>query len=202
MGKAYANRKKESERPKGDYYPTPKSLVYKLLETNQLDKCKTILEPAYGSGAISNILKEKGFKVTEKDLIYGNDFLLDDYSNQHFDAIVTNPPFSLYDEFIQKAKTIDCNKIIMIGRTNHFGSHKTNVNGIWKGLSDVYIFDRQVAYDREWREDGKFYCGCLVSGWFIWTKGYTDLPKLHIMDVNNWAYRKSENNNKKDIFEV
>lgn len=194
MGKAFANRKKVSERPKDDFYPTPKGLVYKLLETQELDGYKTILEPAFGEGAISNLLKEKGFIVTEKDLNIGNDFLKEDYTNKSYDAIVTNPPFSLFDEFVQKAKSIDCKKIIMIGRCNHFGSHKTNINGIWNELSDVYIFDRQVAYDREWREDGLMYCGCLVSGWFVWTKGYTGLPKLHILDVQDWIYQKKKVN--------
>lgn len=204
MGKAYANKKSKDAQPANEFYPTPKALVYKLLETQELKGVKTILEPCYGEGAISNILKDKGFQVTEKDIIYGNDFLIDNYDGQHFDAIVTNPPFSLFDEFVEKSKQIDCNKIIMIGRCNHFGSHKTNINGIWNNLSDVYIFDRQVAYNKEWREDGLMYCGCLVSGWFVWTKNYTESPKLHIMDVQDWIYQKKKkvNINYKKIKEV
>ena len=54
----------------------------------------------------SNILKENGFLVTERDLNQGNDFLKDDYSNEHYEAIVTNPPFDLWDAFVEKSKTI------------------------------------------------------------------------------------------------
>lgn len=194
MGKAYANRKKESDRPENDFYPTPKCLTWELIKTGQLEGCKSILEPCCGQYAISKELENAGFEVTSRDLIYGNDFLKDDYSNEHYDAIVTNPPFDIYDEIIKKAKTVDCQKIICIGRTNYFGSHSRNINGMWDELSDVYIFDRQVAYDRPLRDDGKFECGCLVTCWLVWTKGYVGSPRLHIIDVQQYAYHKPRKN--------
>lgn len=187
MGKAYANRKKESDRPENDFYPTPGGLTIELINTGILNDCKTILEPCCGQYAISNILEKYGFQVTSKDLIYGNDFLKDDYTNEHFDAIVTNPPFDIYDEIIRKAKTIDCQKIICIGRTNYFGSHSRNISGMWDELSDVYIFDRQVEYRTPQLEIPDFCVGALVTGWFVWTKGYTDDPKIHILDVQKYA---------------
>ena len=192
MGKAYANKNKESDRPDNDFYPTPFGLTYELLNTGVLDGCKKILEPCCGKYAISSILEKNGFDVTSRDLIYGNDFLKDDYSNEKYDAIVSNPPFALWDDFIIKAKSIDANKIVMIGRTNYFGSHSRNINNLWENLSDVYIFDRQVAYDRKPRKDGKMYCGCLITGWFVWTKGYVESPRLHIIDVQKWIVKKNE----------
>ena len=195
MGKAYANRKKESERPENDFYQTPYSLTKVLVETGILDNCHHILEPACGQGAISRILEEYGFEVTSRDLVLGNDFLLDDYSNEKYDAIVTNPPFDLWDKFVEKAKTINCNKIIFIGRLNYFGGHARNVNGIWNGLSDIYVFDRMVAYDKVLREDGKFETGCLVTGWFVWTNQYSGEPKVHILDVQDYVVSKKEKQN-------
>ncbi len=129
-GKAYASRKKEENRPKNDFYPTPPALTRELINTGELDGCKKILEPACGSYAISNILQEYGYDVESRDLIFGNDFLLDDYSDNEYDAIVTNPPFKLWDLFVKKAKMIKTNKIIFIGRLNYFGSHSRNLDGI------------------------------------------------------------------------
>ena len=187
MGKAYANRKKESDRPENDFYPTPGGLTLELINTGELSGYKNILEPCCGQYAISKILEANGFNVTSRDLIYGNDFLKDDYSNEHYDAIVTNPPFDIYDEIIKKAKTVDCQKIICIGRTNYFGSHSRNINGMWDELSDVYIFDRQVEYRTPQLEIPDFCVGALVTGWFIWTKGYSECPRIHIIDVQKYA---------------
>ena len=187
MGKAYANRKSSDERPENDFYPTPKGLVYELINTGELEGYKTILEPACGKNAIVDILRGYGFDVTAKDLILGNDFLEDDYTGQKFDCIITNPPFDLWNKFVEKAKTIDCKKIVFIGKTNYFGSHERNVSGIWNELSDVYVFDRQVEYRTPQLDIPNFCVGALVTGWFVWTKGYKSEPKIHVIDVQKYA---------------
>jgi hypothetical protein len=192
MGSIIRSRKPADKRPANDFYPTPTGLVYELVKTGILDGCETILEPACGTYAISNVLEKAGCIVTSRDLIYGQDFLKDDYTGQHYDAIVTNPPFDLWDEFVKKSKQVDCKKIVMIGRANCFGSHKRVKEGIWDGLSAVFFFDRQIAYDKPAREDGKAPPGMLVTGWFVWTKGCKDGPKIHIIDIDKWITRKGE----------
>lgn len=187
MGKAYANRKKEADRPENDFYPTPGGLTLELINTGELNGYKNILEPCCGQYAISKILEANGFNVTSRDLIYGNDFLKDDYSNEYYDAIVTNPPFDSYNQIIEKAKSINCKKVIAIGRTNYFASHSRNVEGFWKELSDVYIFDRQVEYRTPQLDIPDFCVGSLCTGWFVWTKGYTGDPRVHILDVQKYA---------------
>jgi galactokinase/galacturonokinase len=78
-------------------------------------------------------------------------------------------------------------------RAEHFFSeHKRVREGIWEGLSDVFFFDRQIAYDKPAREDGKAPPGMLVTGWFVWTKGYKGDPKIHIIDIDKWIARKGE----------
>lgn len=187
MGKAYANRKKEADRPENDFYPTPGGLTLELINTGELNGYKNILEPCCGQYAISKILEANGFNVTSRDLIYGNDFLKDDYSNEYYDAIVTNPPFDSYNQIIEKAKSINCKKVIAIGRTNYFASHSRNVEGFWKELSDVYIFDRQVEYRTPQLDIPDFCVGSLCTGWFVWTKGYSECPRIHIIDVQKYA---------------
>ena len=191
MGKAYANKKTKDERPENDFYPTPKCLTWELLKTGVLKDCKDILEPCFGKGAISNILKENGFNVTCRDIMYGNDFLKDDYSNEHYDAVVTNPPFCKWDDFIKKSKDV-ADKVCVIGRTNYFGAHSRNIDGIWKNLEYVYVFDRQVDYTSEFREDGKVKCGCLITCWMVFNKEYNGDPKLRIIDVQKYILSKNE----------
>jgi len=186
MGKAFGNRKKESERPQNDFYQTPKCMTWELLKLNLFNKNQTILDPCCGQYAISNILKENGFNVDAKDIIYGDDFLR---SNKKYDVIVMNPPFKIWDNFIIKAK--ECASIVCsIGKVNFFGSHKRNITNIWSHLRYIYIYDRQIAYDKPFREDGKVECGMLVSGWFIWDMNYNGYPELHILDMQQYILKK------------
>lgn len=185
-GKAYANRKNQDARPESDFYETPKSLVWELLNTPVLSGVQKILEPCCGEYSISKELEKIHFDVTSKDIRYGNDFLKDEYKYGSYDAVVTNPPFSLFTEIVEKAKKV-APKVVVIGKTNFFGTHARNKSGFWKGLKDVYIFDRQVEYRTPHREDGLFMVGCLVTGWFVWEDGYSKDPSIHFMDVQKYA---------------
>ena len=94
MGKAYSNRKKKEFRNLNDYYKTPKVLIVELEKLNLIKKTDKILEPCCDEARqISGYFNSLGYNFEEKDLIYGNDFLKDDYSNVGYNWIVTNPPF-------------------------------------------------------------------------------------------------------------
>ena len=127
-GKNYANRKPENERPLNDFYPTPSCMVKELVKSGFFpgDKNIKIFDPCCGEGAIGNVLRDYGYKnITENDLMYGYDFLAD-YTDNTFDAVIMNPPFKLFDAFVEKAKRIS-NKVYCIGKMNFFGSHGRNV---------------------------------------------------------------------------
>lgn len=186
VGKAYANKKTSEERNKNDYYPTPKVLVVELEKLNLIKKTDNVLEPCCGEAKqISGYFNSLGYNFEEKDLIYGNDFLKDDYFTKHYDFVVTNPPFSLWDKFVEKSKRIADN-VIMIGRTNYFGAYNRYRNGLWNHLKTVYIFDRQIAYDRFDEDEMKFKCGCLVTAWFHWDMNYGGKPSIEIMDIQKY----------------
>lgn len=202
MSHIQGHRNSIDKRPDNDFYPTPKCLTFELINTGILKDCKKILEPACGNYAISSVLEDNGFDVEKSDLKYGVNFLTKDYSNNHYDAIVTNPPFSLWDEFIRKAKEINSKKIIFIGRANCFGSHSRNIHGIWNNLKGVWFFDRQIAYDKELRDDGKAVAGMIVSGWFVWEKNYEDYPSIHLIDIDKYILRKSDEKYQNSFFKL
>ena len=189
MGKAYANRKQEKERPESDFYPTPKSLTWNLLELHEFGRNDVIWEPACGNGAISNELPKFGYEnYRATDLNMGVDFLKTNKEEVYVNHIITNPPFSLFDEFVLKAKELVTSKIAFIGKVNFFGATGRQKKGIWKNLSNVYIFDRQVDYRTPERDDGLFHVGNLVTGWFIWDMNWKeDWWKTSIISVQEYA---------------
>ena len=187
MGKAYANKKPEKERPEGDFYPTPKSLVWVAENMIKKELCKNevVFEPCCGNGMISSEIKKFGYNVIENDL-YRNGGV--DYLNTSFDypQIITNPPFSLWDEFAVKAKK-EAHKVIFIGRVNYFGTTARLSNGLWNELKAVYFFDRYIDYRTPERNDGLFSVGAMATAWFVWERGYSPAPTMHFLSVQKYA---------------
>lgn len=183
-GKAYANRKPLNERPEADFYSTPYSLTWELLKLGEFDY-QPIYEPASGSGAIASQLRKANFIVSEDDIrTTQKDFL---ECNQHFPYIISNPPFSLFDEFVLKAK--ECSdKFAFIMKTNFLGAQSRIEKGIWKNMSKLYVFSRQVDYRTPLREDGALCVGNLITGWGIWDKNWNkDYFETKVIDIQKYC---------------
>lgn len=202
-GKAYANRKPEPKRPKGDFYETPSCMVQELLNTGLFYgplftglPCKEarIYDPCCGNYAIGNVLRKNGYKnIKENDIIYGNDFLKEN-DEREYDIIIMNPPFKLFDEFVKKAKK-KAWKVYCIGKMNFFGAHNRNVNELWKGLEWVLPFDRMIAFDKP-EINGKVECGMIVSCFMIWDCEYGGYPKIKVIDVQKYIRPSTKRNYK------
>jgi hypothetical protein len=90
-----------------DFYPTPEWATYALIDNESFDG--NIWECACGDGAMAEVLKKTGCKVTGSDLFdrgYGEtgvDFLA---SNKKVQNIVTNPPFHSAESFVAQGVTL------------------------------------------------------------------------------------------------
>lgn len=188
-GKAYANRKSVDKRPKNDFYETPVCMTEELIKTGVLDGVKTIWDPCCGKYAITKVLEKHGFNCFGNDIMYGNDYFQQEY--QKHECIVMNPPFKLFDAFIKKAKQ-EADLVCAIGKANFFGSHSRNIYGIWDHLKAVYFFDRQIAYDKPLRADGKVEVGMIISGWFVWDINYNGKPEINVIDMQQYILKKGD----------
>lgn len=90
-----------------DYYATDPKAVEMLLELEQF--APVIWEPACGEGHISKVLQAHGYEVISTDLVYRGfgdpeplDFLKETLDGFEGD-IITNPPYSVGLEFVQRA---------------------------------------------------------------------------------------------------
>jgi len=187
VGKAYAHRQ---AKKKSDFYSTPKSLVWVAEDIifAELDRGFPVLEPCSGMGAISEELSRYGYSVVTNDLHLmddGLDYLATKSLWQHR-QMLTNPPFSMWDEFIERGKS-HTDKLMVIGRLNYLGTHSRNESGLWENLKAIYVFDRYVDYRTPYRIDGMFHVGALCTGWFLFDMAYNGAPLIQVLDVQKFA---------------
>jgi len=190
-GKAYANRLPQKERPVGDFYPTAKSLTWELLKTGEVDTNSHIIDPCAGDGAVVEAIKEKHpeMQIDASDWYtdYGDRANIYDLRG-HWDAVVTNFPFSEWDKMVKKSLSI-ADKVITIGRLNYFGSVGRYETGLWDKLKKVYVFNRMVDYRGPVHPEGLFHVGALVTGWFVFDNHHDKLQgtTMEVLDVQKYA---------------
>lgn len=118
---------KTYERLPGDFYETPAWCTERLLDTITFDT--QIWEPAAGGDAITNVLRRYGYDVLSSDIRLGDDFLGDNRvrsaARDSARSIITNPPYTLAEEFIEQAlaDTFPYGKVAMLLR-NEFDCAK------------------------------------------------------------------------------
>jgi hypothetical protein len=109
-----------------DDFPTPPWATRALLEHVVVSKSNlssmTCLEPACGRGHMSVALAHYFREIASFDVFdYGfggtADFLKAKYSEHSFDWVITNPPFRLGEEFIDRAMKIARHGVAMLTRT-------------------------------------------------------------------------------------
>lgn len=83
-----------------DFYPTPPEVTQALLNYLDIPKDKVIWECACGDGDMVNVIRENGYECIGTDLKDGQDFL---ECNVKCDWIITNPPFNMAAQFIERA---------------------------------------------------------------------------------------------------
>jgi uncharacterized UPF0146 family protein len=181
---------------KGDKYDTDPVAVAALLKCERLPQ--RIWEPAAGKGNIVIPLRRAGFYVLATDLnergcpncINGVDFLLPTpaaYNNA--DAIVTNPPFSLDEEFVTLALE-RAPLVIMLLRMNFYegGTGKRKNAKLRRELLDggklarIHVFaNRLPMMHREGWTGNKASSG-LCFAWFVWERdniGATVIDRIY-----------------------
>jgi hypothetical protein len=140
-GKDFFSRKSD------DNIYTPFSMTTQLLENEYFDFEKDIYDPANGNGAISDVLLNFTKHVYTSDISEGINFLTLD-TNKKMDYIITNPPYSLWDEFIIQAKKVTNIKFVFLGRIEfltglkRFETDLYGSNGFY--LTRVYPFVRKA----------------------------------------------------------
>ena len=170
------------ERVKNDYYATPFESTISLLENVKFDG--DILESCIGGGHIATICKEYGHCVIGYDLVYRGyqgtnikDFLTLDIERK-FDNMITNPPYKLAQEFLEKGMEVvkEDGKIAMFLKIQFLEGVKRKKMFEKYPPKEVLVFSKR---QNPWRngnptdENGKPWNSTMCFAWFIWEVGYT-----------------------------
>lgn len=174
-----ASNHTDKEREKDDFYATdPKALeiFLKKLEEDNIKLHNRIWECACGQGHLSEVLKQKGYKVLSTDIArreYG-DFIQDFLEAQHWDGdILTNPPYRIAQKFIEKALEITQNNayIIMFLKIQFLEGQERKE--MFKKYPPKYVYvnsARQLCAMNG--EFDKYKATAICYCWYIWEKGY------------------------------
>lgn len=166
----------EEQREMHDYYATEPRATELLLELEEFNNC--ILEPACGEGHMSDVLISRGYNVTSYDLIdrgYGDgvmDFLSDDIQSWHGD-IITNPPYKLAKQFVEKSLDIipEGNKVAMFLKLLFMESQERKDLFINNPPKVIYVSSSRLSCAKNGdftQREGS----AVAYAWYIWEKGY------------------------------
>ena len=178
------------ERVEHDFYATDPQTVKLFLnefhKDNQLEG--DILECTCGQGHIAKVLEEMypNNNVEGVDLIdrgYGQggiDFITHKFDRK-FGTVITNPPFSLAKEFIEKGLDVSNKYVIMLCKIQLLEGIKRKEMFLNTPLKYVYVHSTR---QNPWRNgettdsNGKKWSTTMCLAWFVWDKEYEGEPVI------------------------
>lgn len=141
-----------------DDFQTPEKAIRPLLP--YLNKEWLIWECASGKNNLVNALNKKGFKTIGTDIITGHDFL--SYQPKEFDCVITNPPFSLKQQFLKRCYNLKKPFALLLPLTT-FETRKRQDLFKKHGVQIIF-FDKRINFETPSGGGGSWF----ATAWFTW----------------------------------
>src|SRR5262249_31621895 len=156
-----------------DEYETPAWVTLALIP-HLPEFTGKVWEPACGSGKMVAALEQAGFDVVGSDITQGVDFL-GQAPEMGVSAIITNPPYTLAQEFIERALHFDDTRIVaMLLRTDF--DHAASRAHLF---ADCATFAKKAVLTTRIRWfDGSKGSPSFNHCWMIWDRQQRDPPTL------------------------
>jgi hypothetical protein len=172
-----------AHREAADNYPTPAWCVRRLLERVWLPG-GLWLEPAAGSGAIVRAVnayrmyclaapvvwvacdvrpecRDDLSGVVDDGNVHIEDFLTRDFGCSDWDCVISNPPYSLAQEFVTKSLEL-APFVAMLLRLNFLASGE-RAPFFRSEQPDIYVLPNRPSFTANGKTDASEYC------WMVWT---------------------------------
>jgi len=184
------NRSNARDTHVSDYYVTPQSCIKEFIDAWGIKQGK-YLDPCAGGDkdhpmSYPTVIRsyKEVFIVDTLDLRESSladikgDYLLSNVSPDWYDVIITNPPFNIAEQIIEKAlKDVkDGGYVVMLLRLNFFGS-KARFPMWQKQLPiEAYVHHRRMSFTDDGKTDSIEYMHC------VWQKGvHPEYTKLKVI---------------------
>ena len=179
-----ASNHTENEREKNDYYATDGKAAEILLDVESFTP--TIWENAVGGGDLADVFIKNGYKVRASDIIdrgYPNTIVHDYLSwvtNDLFDCVISNPPYSKAEEFIRKSLSLLNSGGIcaMFLKIQFLESAKRKALFEEFPPKYVYVFSKRANCARNGDFKGFPRNSAICYCWYIWEKGFKGEPVI------------------------
>jgi hypothetical protein len=160
-----------------DLYETPPEATRALLRRGILPR--SVWEPAAGRGAISRELEAAGISVAKTDLVAhlgadphiyaGVDFLMTSTPPPGVQAIVTNPPYKLADEFVRHGLKLNLPVYALLRLAYLEGAARTDIIErlwqVWVGIERLPKMNRDGWTGRKLQMETQQFA------WFLFEPG-------------------------------
>jgi len=145
-----------------DDFQTPPEALKPLLP--YLKKDWLIWECASGKGNLVDALNKKGFLTEGTDILTGYDFL--NWKPKEFDCIITNPPFSLKQEFLARCYQLKKPFALLLPLTT-FETRKRQELFEKYGI-EVILFDKRINFEtpNKVEKSSSWFATAWFTNWF------------------------------------
>lgn len=176
-----------TEKADNDFYATNPQTVREFLTITfeEFENINVIWENACGEGHLSDVLKEYfDCKIIDTDLVDRNycektiDFLNSDF-NPNADLIITNPPFSLVNDFILKGLEKTNRYLVYLCKIQMLETVGRKEILESSPLKYIYVHSKRQATWKDGKEldpQGKKWATTMCLAWFVWDKEYKGEP--------------------------
>lgn len=176
------NRNKTYKRIENDFYGTPNWITKSIIPYLNKAQQPVVFDPCSGDGAIYKAVSEvwtdskfvgieidsnrKSLSTPEYNTILGDYLKMNDLSHLVYKPtiLITNPPYSLAQEFIEKSlKLLPDVEIAMLLRLNFLGSKKRKEFNTHYPCN-IYVSPRRPGFTNNGKTDATEYA------WFVYNQ--------------------------------
>ncbi|GMA64734.1 DNA methyltransferase [Alicyclobacillus fastidiosus] len=157
-----ATNRANHKRNANDSYPTPSWCTEAIVREIVWTSDSRVLEPCCGDGAISRVIEHVQWvsHIEWCEIQMGRDFLEYDFFGERFDFVITNPPFSLAQEFVEKSLTL-ANCVIMLLRLNFLASGKRKEFWEKHPPTAIHVLTKRPSFTGNGTDATDY-------AWFVW----------------------------------